>query len=277
MIRNKGYERVKSGEVQPKPQAEEVDKHLAGVGRIVAVASGKGGVGKSTVAAGLAVELAAMGYRVGVLDADIYGPSQPLLFGVEGYVPVSEDGKMIEPVINKGVKIMSIGFFIGKSDALIWRGPMAVNALRQLTRQTVWGEIDFLVVDLPPGTGDVHLNIAHELEIDGAVVVSTPGVLAQADVRRGVEMFKADGVGVPILGVVENMAWFSPSELPDNKYFIFGKGGGEFAAELGVELLAEIPLVLGDGETNAGDVAIRPELAPYFRQLAQKVVGKLSK
>lgn len=277
MIRNKGYERARvAGPV--KEAEEKSDRRLPGVGRIVAVSSGKGGVGKSTVAAGVAMELAEMGYRVGVLDADIYGPSQPILFDVEGYVPVSEDGKAIEPVINRGVKIMSIGFFISSGDALIWRGPMAVNALRQLTRQTVWGELDFLVVDLPPGTGDVHLNVVHELELDGAIVVSTPGELALADARRGMEMLRADGVGVPILGLVENMAWFSPAELPDNKYFIFGNGGvEEMASTEKIDFLGEVPLVLGEGETNSPRAALRPELKVYFRRLAEKIVDKLSK
>ncbi len=250
-----------------------VSRRLPGVKHIVAVASGKGGVGKSTVAANLALTLATEGYRVGVLDADIYGPSQPALFGVEGYMPPA-DGESadaaIVPAEREGVKIMSIGFFISPDDALVWRGPMAVNALRQLVRQTAWGELDYLLVDLPPGTGDVHLSIVHELELDGAVVVSTPERLAVADVRRGVEMFRTEGVEVPVLGIVENMAWFTPAELPDNKYFIFGKSGARnFADEAGIEFLGDIPLVLPASGNS--------EVVPcYYVNIARRIVDKLS-
>jgi ATP-binding protein involved in chromosome partitioning len=267
-----------------KAPAPQPSKRLPGVKRVIAVASGKGGVGKSTVAAHLAATLAAEGYKVGILDADIYGPSQPALFGVSDYLPVSQGegaDAAIVPAESAGVKIMSIGFFISPSDALVWRGPMAVNALRQLTRQTVWGDLDFMVVDLPPGTGDVHLSLVHELEIDGAVIVSTPQNLAVADVRRGVEMFRTEGVAVPILGVVENMAWFTPAELPDNRYFIFGERGARlFAEEEKIEFLGDIPIirsVMESGERGLASEGIQPQVAPYYSTIARKVVDKLSK
>jgi ATP-binding protein involved in chromosome partitioning len=271
---------VLSPETAPKPESS---KRLAGVERIVAIASGKGGVGKSTVAAGLARALSAEGYRVGVLDADIYGPSQPALFGVEGYMPVAEgpgEDSAIVPAVSGGVKIMSIGFFIAPSDALVWRGPMAINALRQLVRQTAWGELDFLVVDLPPGTGDVHLSLVHELELDGAIVVSTPQSLAVADTRRGVEMFRTEGVDVPVLGVIENMAWFSPAELPDKKYFIFGEGGARaLAEELGVEFLGDIPFVMPASETEEKEpcaAGLNFSVASYYREIVLRIVDKFS-
>lgn len=249
---------------------------LGDVGCVLVVASGKGGVGKSTVAAGLAMALAGGGYRVGVLDADIYGPSQPLLFGVGGYLPVSE-GEMIVPAESVGgVRVMSIGFFISPSDALVWRGPMAVNALRQLIRQTAWGGLDYLVVDLPPGTGDVHLSVVKELEVDGAIIVTTPGGLALADVRRGVEMFRSEGIGVPVLGLVENMSWFTPAELPDSRYHIFGRGEGrDFAAGEGIDFLGEVPIVMGASEGGSPVVGVRPELGEYFEAIARRVVDKV--
>jgi ATP-binding protein involved in chromosome partitioning len=269
-------------EPDKKPRMDvPASRRLEGVSRIVAVASGKGGVGKSTVAAGLARALAAAGFRVGVLDADIYGPSQPALFGVEDYLPVSEGthaSERIVPAVSGSVKIMSIGLFITPSDALVWRGPMAANALRQLIRQTDWGELDYLLVDLPPGTGDVHLSMTGELELDGAIVVTTPGRLALADVRRGVEMFRSEGVGVPVLGVVENMAWFSPSEMPRNRYFIFGQGGGrEFAAEMGIEFLGDIPLVMSADmeEKHDGEPTFDPLPGPWYETIAGRIVDKL--
>jgi ATP-binding protein involved in chromosome partitioning len=258
--------------------AAEVSRRLAGVGRVLAVASGKGGVGKSTVTAGLARALSSRGFRVGILDADIYGPSQPALFGVGDYLPVSDgvEGKDgIVPALSEGVKIMSIGFFIRADDALVWRGPMAVNALRQLVRQTAWGELDFLLVDLPPGTGDVHLSIVHDLELDGAIVVTTPGALALADVRRGVEMFRSEGIGVPVLGLVENMAWFAPAELPDNRYYIFGHGDGRrFAAAAGIDFLGEIPLVLQAGGDARPAWTSDPGVQPWYETIADRVVEK---
>ncbi len=266
-----------SVEIKPvETTAAEHSKRLPGVDRVVAVASGKGGVGKSTVAAHLARTLAAEGYRVGLLDADIYGPSQPALFEVEDYLPVAAGCEVAEgsataailPAENHGVKIMSIGFFISPSDALVWRGPMATNALRQLIRQTAWGPLDYLIVDLPPGTGDVLLSVVQELELDGAIIVSTPQGLSVADVRRGVEMFRAEGVGVPVLGLVENMAWFSPPELPGSRYYIFGQGGARaLADELGIDFLGEIPI------TTAAQTADPPQECV---DIAHRIVEKLS-
>jgi ATP-binding protein involved in chromosome partitioning len=267
-----------------KPRKDiPASRRLEGVSRVVAVASGKGGVGKSTVTAGLARALATAGFRVGVLDADIYGPSQPVLFGVEDHLPVSEAAHGVDtilPAVSEGVKIMSIGLFISPSDALVWRGPMAANALRQLIRQTDWGELDYLLVDLPPGTGDVHLSIVGELELDGAVVVTTPGRLALGDVRRGVEMFRSEGIGIPVLGVVENMAWFSPSEMPGRRYFIFGRGGGrEFARKTGIPFLGEIPMVMSADaeEKESGGSRVDPLLGPWYEAVAGRIVDKLGR
>lgn len=269
---------VATGETEPAPAPS---RRLPGIKRVVAIASGKGGVGKSTLAAHLAVTLARSGYKVGVLDADIHGPSQPALFGVGDYIPAAESGDRmaaIVPAESMGVKIMSIGFFISPENALVWRGPMATGALRQLTRQTMWGELDYLLVDLPPGTGDVHLSLAGDIEIDGAVIVSTPQNLALADVRRGVDMFRSEGVGVPILGMVENMAWFTPAELPDNKYFIFGKGGvRNLAEQLGTEFLGEVPIVMSvmeGGENGLPATPIEPETERWYEAIARRIVER---
>lgn len=239
-------------EPAPKPQKERPKLAQTGsenstIKNIIAVASGKGGVGKSTVTANLAATLASEGYKVGVIDADIYGPSQPKMFGCEEYVALGEkvDGKdVIIPAERYGVKIMSIGFFIKPTDALVWRGPMATNALKQIVHQTLWGELDYLLIDLPPGTGDVHLTILSELKVNGAIIVSTPQKVALADVVRGIAMFQAPNINVPIVGIVENMAWFTPVELPDNKYYIFGKEGvKELSEQMNIKLLAQIPIV----------------------------------
>lgn len=272
---------------------QEADKRfrLPGDGKIIAVASGKGGVGKSTVAAHLAVALAAEGYRVGLLDADVYGPSQPWLFGVEDYVPVSKnddgrsgaenhdaDKELIVPAESMGVEIMSIGFFIAPDDALVWRGPMASSALKQLIRQTDWGALDYLLVDLPPGTGDVHLTVVHELAFDGAVIVSTPGRLAEADVRRGIEMFRSEGIDVPVLGIVENMAWFTPPELPDRRYYIFGQGDTKRLAEAeNIEFLGELPMVMATKSNDAKSPlrTVRDHIASAYANIARKIVEKL--
>lgn len=234
----------KTSSAEPKEKVSLTSK----IKKIIAVGSGKGGVGKSTVTSSLAISLTKAGYKVGILDADIYGPSQTKMFGIENTVPgsgVEDNGvEYIVPIEAYGVKIMSIAFFIRKDDALVWRGPMATNALRQLIHQTQWGELDFLLIDLPPGTGDVHLTILSELHIDGAVIVSTPQQVAVADVLRGIKMFQAPKVEVPVLGIIENMAWFSPAELPNNRYYIFGKDGGKnLAKELDINILGEIPII----------------------------------
>jgi ATP-binding protein involved in chromosome partitioning len=260
-------------------------KPIPGIKNIIAVASGKGGVGKSTVTANLAVSLAKMGFEVGLLDADIYGPSQPLMFDVENEKPlaIDVDGKSkMKPVSNYGVKLLSIGFFTEKDQAVIWRGPMAAKALNQMIFDAHWGELDFLIVDLPPGTGDIHLSIMQSLPITGAVVVSTPQEVALADARKGIAMFAQDAVQVPVLGIIENMSYFTPAELPENKYYIFGEGGAKHLAErMGVALLGEIPLVQSVRE--AGDVGRpaalqdRTPISEAFESLTKEVVSELVK
>ncbi len=252
--------------------------------KVIAVASGKGGVGKSTVAANLAVTLAQMGFRVGLLDADIYGPSQPKMFGVEEYLPDAEkvDGiDQIVPAESLDVKLMSIGFFIRPTDALLWRGAMAVNALKQMIHQTKWGALDFLICDLPPGTGDIHLSIIGELKIDGAVIVSTPQKVAVADVVRGVEMFRNPQVNIPVEGIIENMAFFTPEELPDNRYYIFGSGGArKVAEEYDVPFLGEIPIVqsiMEGGENGSPAASIDPRVEKWYRSIADRLIGTVMK
>ncbi|WP_040247162.1 Mrp/NBP35 family ATP-binding protein [Psychroserpens mesophilus] len=258
-------------------------KHIPGIQNIIAVASGKGGVGKSTVTANLAVTLAKMGFKVGVLDADIYGPSMPIMFDVELERPiaVNVDGKSkMRPVENYGIKLLSIGFFTKPDQAVVWRGPMAAKALNQMIFDAAWGELDFLLIDLPPGTGDIHLSIMQSLPITGAVVVSTPQNVALADAKKGVAMFQQDSINVPVLGIIENMAYFTPDELPENKYYIFGKEGAKNLAEdLKVPFLGELPLVQSIRE--AGDVG-RPAalqtattLEKAFEKLTQNVVEEV--
>ncbi|MFK7781905.1 P-loop NTPase [Psychroserpens sp.] len=258
-------------------------KSIPGIQNIIAVASGKGGVGKSTVTANLAVTLAKMGFKVGVLDADIYGPSMPIMFDVELERPlaVNVDGKSkMRPVENYGVKMLSIGFFTKPDQAVVWRGPMAATALTQMIFDAAWGELDFLLIDLPPGTGDIHLSIMQSLPITGAVVVSTPQNVALADAKKGVAMFQQDSINVPVLGIIENMAYFTPEELPDNKYYIFGKQGAKNLAEdLDVRFLGELPLVQSIRE--AGDIG-RPaalqtatSLEQAFEKLTQNVVEEV--
>lgn len=230
-------------------------KAIPGIKNIIAVASGKGGVGKSTVTANLAVTLSKMGFSVGVLDADIYGPSMPIMFDVENEKPISVEvnGKSkMKPVESYGVKMLSIGFFTSPSQAVIWRGPMASKALNQMIFDANWGELDFMLIDLPPGTGDIHLSIMQSLPVTGAVVVSTPQAVALADAKKGVSMFLSEAINVPVLGIIENMAYFTPEELPNNKYYIFGKEGAkDLADDLGVAFLGEVPLVQSIRE--AGD------------------------
>ena len=222
-------------------------EQLRYVRHIIGIASGKGGVGKSTVAVNLAVALARLGYRVGLADADVYGPSVPTMTGTEDLAPeaVQEDGKdYFLPLKKYGVEWMSVGYFAERGQALIWRGPMACNALKQMILQVKWGELDFLLIDMPPGTGDIHISLVHDIPVEGAVIVTTPQKVALADVEKGVNMFSNPGINKPIFGLVENMAWFTPEEHPDEKYYIFGRDGGARMAEgLGVELLGQIPLV----------------------------------
>ena len=266
-------------EFRSKPRPE-VGKLLPDVKNVIAVSSGKGGVGKSTVAANLAISLAKLGYKVGLLDTDIFGPSVPKMFGVEDARPyaVKKDGRdLIEPVEKYGVKLLSIGFFVNPDTATLWRGGMASNALKQLIADADWGELDYFVLDTPPGTSDIHLTLLQTLAITGAVIVSTPQAVALADARKGIDMYSNDKVNVPILGLVENMAWFTPAELPENKYYIFGKDGcRNLAKEMGVPLLAQIPLVQGicesgdEGKPAALDSGSITGLA--FINLAQAVV-----
>jgi ATP-binding protein involved in chromosome partitioning len=258
---------------------------IPGIKNIIAISSAKGGVGKSTITANLAVALADLGHSVGVVDADIYGPSMHIMFDLEGAVPeaITIDGKSkIKPLENYGVKLISIGFFAQSQQAVVWRGPMASKALNQLIWDTHWGELDYLLIDLPPGTGDIHLSLVQSVPVTGAVVVSTPQNIALADARKGVNMFQMDSINVPVLGIVENMAYFTPEELPDNKYYIFGKEGVKGLAEqLNIDLLGEIPLVQSVRE--AADIG-RPavlqgatDIAISLTNLAKKVVEKLEK
>ncbi len=261
----------------PRP---EVEKLLPQVKNVIAVSSGKGGVGKSTVSANLAIALARLGYKVGLLDTDVFGPSMPKMFGVEEERPyaIEKDGRqLIEPVEKYGVKLLSIGFFVNPDTATLWRGSMACNALKQLIADADWGELDYFILDTPPGTSDIHLTLLQTLAITGAVIVSTPQSVALADAKKGIDMYRNDKVNVPILGLVENMAYFTPAELPDNKYYIFGKEGAkQLAKEMGCPLLAQIPLVQsicenGDkGEPSA--VNVDSVTGQAFLNLAQAVV-----
>ena len=270
-------------EAAPKPRRREQESSTTNICRIIAVASGKGGVGKSTVTANLAVALRQRGYNVGILDADIYGPSQTKMFGVEGFIPEAErdeaGNEYIIPAQSLGIKLMSIGFFIRPTDALMWRGGMAVNALHQLIHQTKWGALDYLLIDLPPGTGDIHLSLINELKLSGAVIVSTPQGVAVADVVRGVEMFRHEQVNVPVLGVVENMAWFTPEELPNNRYYIFGQGGAKrYAEEAGIDLLGQVPIIqsiMEGSEQGRPAAGIDSRVEEFYADIAEKVVEKL--
>ena len=261
----------------------EPDKLLPKVKNIIAVSSGKGGVGKSTVAANLAVALALQGYKVGLLDADIFGPSQPKMFNLEEarpYMVEAEGRELIEPAENYGVKMLSIGFFVDKDSAVLWRGAMASNALKQLIGDANWGELDYFLIDLPPGTSDIHLTLVQTLAITGAVVVSTPQEVALADARKGISMFTGDKVNVPVLGLIENMAWFTPAELPENKYYLFGKEGCKrLAEELNVPLLGQIPIVqsICEGGDAGKPVALNPNTitGQAFQALAENVVAQI--
>ncbi len=269
-------------EAPAKPQNPNLikGKPIPGIKNIIAVASGKGGVGKSTVAANLAVTLSKMGFKVGILDADIYGPSIPIMFDVAMEKPLSVNvgGKSkMKPVENYGIKILSIGFFTQPDQAVIWRGPMAAKALNQLIFDAAWGELDFMLIDLPPGTGDIHLSIMQSLPITGAVVVSTPQNVALADARKGVAMFRQENIDVPVLGIIENMSYFTPAELPENKYYIFGKEGAKHLAEdLEVPFLGEVPLVQSIREAgDAGRPAALQTATPIeeaFEEITRNVV-----
>ena len=258
-------------------------KAIPGIKNIIGVASGKGGVGKSTVTANLAVSLVKMGFSVGILDADIYGPSMPIMFDVESEKPISVsiDGKSkMKPVESYEVKILSIGFFTSPSQAVIWRGPMASKALNQMIFDADWGELDFMLVDLPPGTGDIHLSIVQALPITGVVIVSTPQAVALADAKKGVSMFMSDAINVPVLGIIENMAYFTPDELPDNKYYIFGKEGAKNLAEdLEVPFLGEVPIVQSIRE--AGDfgrpaaMQVGSVIETVFEEITRNVVREV--
>ena len=259
-------------------------EEISGVKHIIGVASGKGGVGKSTVAVNLAVALARLGYKVGLADADVYGPSVPKMTGTEGQMPEAfRDGEkeVIMPLEKYGVKWMSIGYFAKPEQALIWRGPMACNALKQMILQVRWGELDFLLIDMPPGTGDIHISLVHDIPFEGAVIVSTPQDVALADVEKGVNMFRNSSINKKIFGLVENMAWFTPEELPQNKYYIFGKdGGARMAAKYGIPLLGQIPIVqsIREGGDSGEPVALssRPDgiaFAALAARLAEEAAG----
>lgn len=282
-------------EFKSKPRPE-VGEMLPGVKNIIAVSSGKGGVGKSTVSANLAIALARLGYKVGLLDTDIFGPSMPKMFDVEDERPyaVKKDGRdLIVPIEKYGVKLLSIGFFVSPDTATLWRGGMATSALKQLIADADWGELDYFILDTPPGTSDIHLTLLQTLAITGAVIVSTPQQVALADARKGINMYTNEKVNVPILGLVENMSWFTPAELPDNRYYIFGREGvKQLAEEMNIPLLAQIPLVQSVCESgDAGEpAALHPDTptgrsaqsdAPYlenaFLQLAARVVTQTDK
>ena len=266
----------------PRP---EVSKLLPQVKNIIAVSSGKGGVGKSTVSANLAVALAKLGYKVGLLDADIFGPSMPKMFQVEDARPFLEkiEGRdLIVPVEKYGIKLLSIGFFVNQDQATVWRGGMASNALKQLIADANWGDLDYFLIDLPPGTSDIHLTIVQTVALTGAIVVSTPQAVALADARKGINMFTNDKVNVPILGLVENMAWFTPAELPENKYFIFGKEGAKnLSEEMNIPLLGQIPIVqsICDGGDSGVPVALNEDSVTgmAFLALAENMVKQVQK
>jgi ATP-binding protein involved in chromosome partitioning len=257
---------------------------LSGVKNIIAVASGKGGVGKSTVAANIAVALAGDGAAVGLLDADIYGPSIPVMFGISGTQPsvVNKEGKnFMVPLQRYGVKVVSMGFIVKPEEAVVWRGPMISSALKQFINEVDWGELDYLIIDLPPGTGDIHITVSQGVPLSGALVVTTPQDVAVADARKALSMFRMPGLNVPILGVIENMAWFTPAELPENKYYVFGQGGGQkLASEFSVPLLGSIPLFMSVGESGdkGQPAAMRPddEAGKAFVSLARSVAQQLA-
>ncbi|MDR2498079.1 MAG: Mrp/NBP35 family ATP-binding protein [Tannerellaceae bacterium] len=269
----------------PAKTAESAaSNNLQNVQNIIAIASGKGGVGKSSVAANLAIALSQHNYRVGLLDADIYGPSLPKMFRSEDARPMAEkvDGhELIQPIDRYGVSHLSIGHFVAPADAIIWRGPMASNAVRQLIQNTAWGSLDVLLIDLPPGTGDVHLTIVQSLSLTGAIVVTTPQGIALADARKAISMFQNDKVNVRVLGIIENMSWFTPAELPDHKYYLFGQGGGSLLAnETAIPLLAQIPIIQSICESSDAGIPevmrLDSPLSPIFAALVQSLAQSLN-
>ena len=271
---------IKEAAPKKKPGLDLGTEEISEVKHIIGIASGKGGVGKSTVAVNLAVALARLGYKVGLADADVYGPSVPKMTASEGMVPdavLEGEKEIIMPFEKYGVKWMSIGYFAKPEQALIWRGPMACNALKQMILQVRWGELDFLLIDMPPGTGDIHISLVHDIPLEGAVIVSTPQDVALADVEKGVNMFRNESVNKPIFGLVENMAWFTPEEHPEEKYYIFGKGGGiRMAEKYGIPLLGQIPIVqsIREGGDNGEPAALssRPD-GLAFIEIAKKLAG----
>ena len=273
---------IKEAAPKKKPGLDLGTEEISEVKHIIGIASGKGGVGKSTVAVNLAVALARLGYKVGLADADVYGPSVPKMTASEGMIPdavLEGEKEIIMPFEKYGVKWMSIGYFAKPEQALIWRGPMACNALKQMILQVRWGELDFLLIDMPPGTGDIHISLVHDIPLEGAVIVSTPQDVALADVEKGVNMFRNESVNKPILGLVENMAWFTPAEHPDEKYYIFGKDGGlKMAEKYNIPLLGQIPIVqsIREGGDNGEPAALssRPD-GLAFIEIAQKLADSL--
>ncbi|MDX9811074.1 MAG: Mrp/NBP35 family ATP-binding protein [Bacteroidales bacterium] len=271
--------KIKVPKFQPKPE-----RSLPGVRNIIAVSSGKGGVGKTTIAVNLAIALARKGFRTGLLDADIFGPSVPIMFDAGHFRPEVKkgvEGELIVPMLKHGVKVLSLGFFVEPDSAVIWRGPMASGFLKQLITQGDWGELDYLLVDLPPGTSDIHLTLVQEVSVTGAIVVTTPQEVALADAVKGISMFRSEKINVPVLGLVENMSWFTPAELPENKYYIFGREGGiRLAAEMKVPLLGQIPLVQGicEGSDRGHPAALDDSLTgKAFAELADEVIEKVEK
>ena len=270
--------------VATKQQSNPIrGKSIPGIENIIAISSGKGGVGKSTITSNIAVTLAQMGCKVGVLDADIYGPSIPTMFDIEGSKPLSVkiDGKSkMQPIENYGVKILSIGFFTKPEQAVIWRGPMAAKALNQMIFDASWGELDFLLIDLPPGTGDIHLSIVQALPLSGALVVSTPQNVALSDAKKGISMFQQESIKVPVLGVVENMSYFTPEELPENKYYIFGEKGAEYLAkDKGVPFLGSVPIIQSIREASdygrPASLQEKTTISDKFNQITKNLVSQV--
>jgi len=281
--KNLGSDADVRGNISAMTIKDETPGPMDRVKNIIAIASGKGGVGKSTIASNLAVALANTGAKVGLVDADIYGPSVPKMFQMEGERPEVKKingTDVIYPVVKYGVKLLSMGFFVNPEDALVWRGPMATSALNQLLLQGDWGELDYLLIDLPPGTSDIHLTLVQSVAVTGAIVVSTPQDVALADAVKGINMFRGEKINVPVLGLVENMAWFTPAELPENKYYIFGNGGCKALAEkMNLKLLGQIPIVqsIREGGDNGVPAAVNPDTITgmAFAQMAQVVINEI--